>query len=122
MKRMPETLSRRVVDLLPRLLIKFFCMQWTANQYNHSSISRLLPYHCYNTPPCEAPMPFSIRPYSRFPVQCSVTYNAGPFFKLPLAYFSGFWILITLLVLSSGSGYAEWVSIGSSGSGGGYTH
>ena len=66
-------------------------------------------------------MPFSIRPYSRFPVQCSVTYNAGPFFKLPLAYFSGFWILITLLVLSSGSGYAEWVSIGSSGSGGGYT-
>lgn len=24
-------------------------------------------------------MPFSIRPYHRFPVQCSVTYNAGPF-------------------------------------------
>ena len=24
-------------------------------------------------------MPFSIRPYRRFPVQCSVTYNAGPF-------------------------------------------
>lgn len=24
-------------------------------------------------------MPFSIRPYSRFPVQCAVTYNAGPF-------------------------------------------
>ena len=24
-------------------------------------------------------MPFSIRPYQRFPVQCSVTYNAGPF-------------------------------------------
>ena len=24
-------------------------------------------------------MPFSIRPYYRFPVQCSVTYNAGPF-------------------------------------------
>jgi len=24
-------------------------------------------------------MPFSIRPYCRFPVQCSVTYNAGPF-------------------------------------------
>jgi len=27
----------------------------------------------------EAPMPFSIRPYRRFPVQCFVTYNAGPF-------------------------------------------
>lgn len=24
-------------------------------------------------------MPFSIRPFRRFPVQCSVTYNAGPF-------------------------------------------
>ena len=24
-------------------------------------------------------MPFSIRPFRRFPVECSVTYNAGPF-------------------------------------------
>ena len=24
-------------------------------------------------------MPFSIRPYRRFPVQCAVTYHAGPF-------------------------------------------
>ncbi|MEO5630691.1 MAG: PilZ domain-containing protein [Nitrospiraceae bacterium] len=24
-------------------------------------------------------MPFSIRPFRRFPVQCAVTYNAGPF-------------------------------------------
>ena len=24
-------------------------------------------------------MPFVLRPYRRFPVQCSVTYNAGPF-------------------------------------------
>jgi hypothetical protein len=24
-------------------------------------------------------MPFSIRPYRRFPVQCAVTYDAGPF-------------------------------------------
>jgi hypothetical protein len=24
-------------------------------------------------------MPFSIRPYRRFPLQCAVTYNAGPF-------------------------------------------
>ncbi|MEP6960265.1 MAG: surface-adhesin E family protein [Nitrospirota bacterium] len=30
---------------------------------------------------------------------------------LPLAYVSGFWSLITLLVLSSGSVYAEWVAI-----------
>jgi hypothetical protein len=40
-------------------------------------------------------MPFSIRP---FPVS---------FLKLPLAYISGFWLLITLLVLSSGPTYAE---------------
>src|SRR5262245_55769399 len=25
----------------------------------------------YNTPPCEAPMPFSIHPHRRFPVQCA---------------------------------------------------
>ena len=24
-------------------------------------------------------MPFTLRPYRRFPVQCPVTYNAGPF-------------------------------------------
>ena len=24
-------------------------------------------------------MPFSIRPYRHFPVQCAITYNAGPF-------------------------------------------
>jgi hypothetical protein len=33
----------------------------------------------YNTPPCEAPMPFSTRPSHRFPVHCSVTYNAESF-------------------------------------------
>ena len=32
----------------------------------------------YNEPPCEAPMPFSLRPFSRFPI-CTVSYNAGPF-------------------------------------------
>jgi hypothetical protein len=31
----------------------------------------------YNTPPCEAPMPFTLRPYRRFPVHCAVTYNTG---------------------------------------------
>ena len=56
-------------------------------------------------------MPFTIRPYSRFPVPCSVTCNAGPFLKLTLAYFWGFWVLITLLVLSSGSVHAEWVAV-----------
>ncbi len=25
----------------------------------------------YNTPPCEAPMPFTLRSYRRFPVCCS---------------------------------------------------
>jgi hypothetical protein len=35
-------------------------------------------------------MPFSIRPHRRFPVHCAVTYNAGPFLKLPLAYL---WVL-----------------------------
>ena len=56
-------------------------------------------------------MLFSVRPFRRFPVQCSVTYNAGTHLKLPLAYCSGFWLLITLLVLNSGPAYAEWVSV-----------
>ena len=47
-------------------------------------------------------MPFSIRPFRRFPV---------PFLKLPLASCLGFGSLITLLVLSSGPAYAEWVAI-----------
>ena len=33
-------------------------------------------------------MSFSIRPFPRFPVPCSVTYHAGPFLKMPLAYYS----------------------------------
>ena len=41
-------------------------------------------------------MPLSIRPHRR----------------LVLAYLSGFWLLITLLVLSSGPAYAEWVRVG----------
>ena len=56
-------------------------------------------------------MPFTIRPYRRFPVPYSVTCNAGPSLKLPLAHSWGFWLLITLLVLSSGSVHAEWVAI-----------
>lgn len=42
----------------------------------------------------------------------AVTYNAGPFLKVPLAYCSGFWLLISLLVLSVGPVYAEWVPVG----------
>ncbi len=46
-------------------------------------------------------MPFSIRP------SCS----------LPLASTLGFWLLLTLLLLSSGPAYAEWVLVGESSSG-----
>ena len=59
-------------------------------------------------------MSFTLRP---FPVHCAVRYHAGPFFKLPLAYLSVFWLLITLLVVSSGPAYAEWVAIGSTDDG-----
>jgi hypothetical protein len=38
-------------------------------------------------------------------------YHASPFLRLPLAYCSGFWLLITLLVLSSVPAYAEWVVV-----------
>jgi hypothetical protein len=53
-------------------------------------------------------MPFSLRPFRRFPV---------PFLKLPLAS----WFLITLLVLSSAPAYAEWEVISSSKDLGGHT-
>ena len=56
-------------------------------------------------------MPFTIRSYRRFPVPYSVTCNAGPSLKLLLAFSWGFWLLITLLVLSSGSVHAEWVAV-----------
>src|SRR5215472_7141541 len=35
---------------------------------------RLLKYDA-----CEAPMPFTVRPYRRFPVHCPVTYQTGLF-------------------------------------------
>jgi hypothetical protein len=35
-------------------------------------------------------MPFTLRPFRRFPVRCSVRYHAGPFLTLPLASCSGF--------------------------------
>ena len=66
-------------------------------------------------------MPFSIRPFRRFPVQCSVRYPASPWITLPLAYILGFGSLIALQMLSSIPAYAEWVTIGYSESLGGYT-
>jgi len=62
-------------------------------------------------------MSFLIRPSRRFPVCCPVTYNAGPFLNLPLSYCSGFWLLITILVLSSAPAYAEWVLLGTTDDG-----
>jgi len=62
-------------------------------------------------------MPFAIRPYRRFLVPCAAPNNASPFLGLPLAYCLGLWLLITLLVLSSGPAYAEWMSLGASDSG-----
>jgi len=56
-------------------------------------------------------MPFALRPSRRFPAQCAVTDNPGPFFQLPLAYCSGFGLLITLLLLSCRTACAEWVSV-----------
>src|SRR5262245_21750804 len=62
-------------------------------------------------------MPLTLPTYRRSPVQCAVIYNAGPYLKLLPAYTSGFWLLITLLTLSSGPAYGEWVAIGSTDDG-----
>ena len=56
-------------------------------------------------------MPFTFRPYRRVLVPCPVVNNAGSFPKLLLAYLMGFWLLITLLALSSGPAYAEWIAV-----------
>jgi hypothetical protein len=63
---------------------------YSDNQYNHFPTPRLVvcSFFSYNTPPCEAIMPFSIRPYRRLPVHSAVPYHADTFLKLPLAYFS----------------------------------
>ncbi len=58
-------------------------------------------------------MPFTIRPYRRFPVCCPVTYNARLFLKLLLLICcSSFGLLITLLLLRPAPVYAEWVMLG----------
>ncbi len=54
-------------------------------------------------------MPFTIRPNRRVSVQCFAASNSGRFRKPPQACFLSYWVLITLLVLSSGPVYAEWV-------------
>ena len=56
-------------------------------------------------------MPFSIRLFRRFPVECPVTSNARPFLKLPLTYASSFWSLIPLLSLDGIPAYAGWVAV-----------
>ena len=56
-------------------------------------------------------MPVVLRPSRLVLPPSSVTYNRGSFFTLPLAYFSGFWLSITLLFLSTVPAYAEWVAV-----------
>lgn len=56
-------------------------------------------------------MPFTIRPYRRVPLPCSVAYNAGPSLTLSQAFLLGFCVMITLLVLSSEAAYAEWMLV-----------
>ena len=56
-------------------------------------------------------MPVVLRPSRRLPLPGSVTHPAGSFRTLPLAYFSVFWSLITLLFLGSVPAYAEWVAV-----------
>jgi hypothetical protein len=54
-------------------------------------------------------MPFTTYPYRRFPVPCSAAYNTGLFFKPHQVYVVGVWLMIMLLVLSSGPVYAAWI-------------
>lgn len=56
-------------------------------------------------------MSSALRPSPHIHEQCAVIYHAGPFLKLPLAYVSDFWLLITLLMLSSGPAYAGWIAV-----------
>lgn len=56
-------------------------------------------------------MPFPIRPYRCFPGQYTISCYTGFFLRWPLANGLGFWLLITIVALSSGPVYAEWVSI-----------
>ena len=54
-------------------------------------------------------MPITIHPHRHVPLPRSVANNQCSSCKLPFAFFLGFWVLITLLTLSSGAAYAGWV-------------
>ncbi|MGQ0695303.1 MAG: surface-adhesin E family protein [Nitrospiraceae bacterium] len=56
-------------------------------------------------------MAITPRPHRFVPVHYLVPHNARPFLKLPLACCLGFGSLVSLLLLSSGPVYAEWVEI-----------
>ncbi len=56
-------------------------------------------------------MAFTLRPFRRFPVQGASSYYVVPSLTLPWACISGFWFLIILLALTSGSVHAEWVAV-----------
>lgn len=54
-------------------------------------------------------MPITLHPHRYVPLPRSVANNQRSFCKLPFPFFLGFWVLITLLTLSSGAAYAGWV-------------
>lgn len=39
-------------------------------------------------------MPFTIRPFRRFPVHCAITYNAGPIPQASAGPLFGFWVTL----------------------------
>jgi hypothetical protein len=55
--------------------------------------------------------PFTPRPFPHIHEQCPLTYYEGPYLKLPRTYVLSLWFLITHLVLSGGSAYAEWIVV-----------
>lgn len=56
-------------------------------------------------------MSFTIRPYRRLPVPGFTACNTSAFFKRSQVSVLGFWLLITLLVLSRAPVYAEWMLV-----------
>src|SRR4029077_4948967 len=62
----------------------------------------------YNIEPCEAPMRFTIRPYRRVLVPCSLSSLAGAFLAQPQLYLLSVCFLFTLLLLHPGPVQAEW--------------
>jgi hypothetical protein len=56
-------------------------------------------------------MPFTICPCFRVSVPFSMAHHAHAYVTLPQGLLFGFWLLITLLVLSRESVYAEWLLV-----------